>query len=100
MASSSVRQQAGVVDPVVPPLVGERLVGPQPLQHVEALDEPTEPLGPRDAVAGELVGCIPLTQPDIDAAIGQDVECGDVLGHPDGVVQRRTGGATAPGYES
>ena len=74
---------------VVGAVVGERVVGPQALEHVEALAEAAQALAPVDAVPGELVAGVALAEPDVDAAVRQHVERGDVLGEADGVVQRQ-----------
>jgi hypothetical protein len=72
----------------VPTLVGERVLLPQAPQHGEALGETGAAVGGVDAVPGELMGSVALAEAGVDAPVGQHIEGGDVLGHPDGVVER------------
>src|SRR5271155_2915157 len=65
------------------------LARPRLADHVHRLVEPLGRLLGRDAEAGEFVGAIALADPEIEAAIRQQVECCRLLGDQDRVVPRQ-----------
>ena len=74
------REHRAWIERVELPLVGGGLVAPQGPQHFEVLVGPPSPVGPRDVDRIELLLQPSHADTEVDAAVGQPVEGGHLLG--------------------
>ena len=83
------QRHAGPGEVEEPPVMGHLVPGPQPLDHLEALEKARHALLALHAEGFVLLLAVPEPRPEDEAPLADDVERRHLLGHVDRVQQRQ-----------